>query len=313
MDSKSNIGDETISQFHNFIQKATALLGRVEIVEEGTTTQALEADLRRFERFINESKRTIAEHIRKTLKTHRGRLLTLSRSILPESCEILGVAGFAGNEDPYTNLVAWMLWPESNPDLALRLQKAWLEALELREWAMKLEEPAKPRPQFVTPDGRPDLVMHFSKPDVILVVEAKTGAEEHETPGGVPQSKAYLPAVRLALKVRSDHPAEMVFLTPDGRHPADETAKATTYEKLTVVIAEILSHENVSPEMRWAYCCVLTHLLTHTTRGGREMVNAIRQYAAKNVDLDGLTDDGIVADLAFMGPLCRTLRLGESK
>jgi hypothetical protein len=49
----------------------------------------------------------------------------------------------------------------------------------------KLVERVQPQTQFITATSRPDLVMHFKQLGFVLVVEAKTGSDEHETPDGV--------------------------------------------------------------------------------------------------------------------------------
>ena len=126
-------------------------------------THHAQQSIAEFESFIAQAKPIVVQQIRETLQAHRAQLENLRRWVVPESCDILAVAGLSGREDRYTNLIAWMLWPEGKPELALRCQKAWLKALGLHKDAIQMKEAVKPEPQFETKDGRPDMVMHFQQ------------------------------------------------------------------------------------------------------------------------------------------------------
>jgi hypothetical protein len=112
-----------------------------------------------------------------------------------------------------------MLRPPDQPKVARRCQRALLASLGID--GKRLVEPVDPQTQFDTGISRPDLVMHFEKLGFVLVVEAKTGSDEHETPDGVMQCRAYPPHVRNKLRLDHDYPVKVVYLTPNGDDAED--------------------------------------------------------------------------------------------
>ena len=303
------LGAETLSRFSAFIEKAKTALPLREFRAARSLTREPQQLIAHFEAFIRQAKPIVSEQIKNTLHTHRKRLDNICRWVVPHSCDILAVAGLRRDEVSYTNLIAWMLWPEGRPDLALRLQRAWLKALGRGDISTNLAKAVEPRTEVSTDGGRADMVLNFENPDFILIVEAKMGTEEHSDPDDQWQTERYPASVRRSLQLPVDHPGVMVFLTPDGREAHAKAAIVTTYELLTTVIAETLSPEEIIPALRWAYSAVITHLLAHTTPGGFDGIEAIRQYACRcGVDF---TNDELLTDLGFLGPLCRLLRLGE--
>jgi hypothetical protein len=309
------VSAETVSRFKAFIQQAKTLLSSGELhTQANPLTHHAQQSIAEFESFIAQAKPIVIQQIRETLQAHRAQLENLRRWVVPESCDILAVAGLLGDEDPYTNLIAWMLWPEGKPELALRCQRAWLKALGLHKDAMQIKEAVKPKTQFETKDGRPDMVMHFQQLRLILIVEAKTGTSEHETPNSESQTQAYPAAVRERLGLPKDYRAEIVFLTPDGREAANPNAIATTYKSLVTVIAASLSPDEMSQHLRWGYSAVITHFLTHAVHSQADMIKAIR-LVANYIPLGrgGLSNNQIFENLSTLGPLCRTLQMGDSR
>lgn len=300
----------TISRFQSFIRRATTLLPARGLEATAPAASRSPLALPAFEAFVREATPLVVEQIQATLHLHSRRLRSVCRWLLPKSSDILSAAGLAGDEVPYTRLIAWILWPEDRPDLALRVQRAWLKTLGLGDVSAQLTIAARPQTELATDGGRADLVMHFDPPDFILVVEAKVGAEEYGSPDAGWQTDDYPLAVRQRLGLPHDHPGAMVFLTPDGRQAHAEAAIRTTYEALTTTISETLSPEEVGPELRWAYAAVITHLLTHTSPGGVAGVEALRKCA--RLETLDLPPEQVLSNLQFLGPLCRSLRHGES-
>lgn len=308
------VSAETVSQFNAFIKQANTLLSApvLNIKREPLTDYARQS-ITEFESFIAQAKPIVLQQIRATLRAHRSELTNLCRWVVPQSCEILAAAGLSGGENSYTNLIAWMLWPDGEPKLALRCQKAWLKSLGLKI-AIEMKEATRPMPQFVTKNGRPDMVMHFQQPDFILIVEAKTGTEEHETPNNDWQTQAYPAAVRERLGLPKDHPGAMVFLTRDGREAVNSDAIVSTYERLATVIAASLSPDEISNNLRCAYSTVITHFLTHAAHSETDKVEAMR-LLAKNILLrqERLSNNYILNNLSILGPLCRNLDIGNTR
>jgi hypothetical protein len=297
------------SRFNAFIEQAKAVMAHRELPATSSLIRETKKDpIAQFESFVKQATPIVSKEIKTTLLTHRKRLANICRWLVPQSCDILTAAGLSRNEVRYTMLIAWMLWPEKRPDLALRLQKAWLKALGCDDISSGLAKAVKPRTELSTDGGRADMVLDYE--NFIVIVEAKMDTDEHVTPNDTWQTEGYPASVRRNLNRPQDHPCVMVFLTPDGREAYAKDAIVTTYEILTTVVAETVSPEEVSCEMlRWAYSVVITHLLTHTTPGGPDGIEAIRQYAGRR-DVD-FTTDQILKDLPFLGPLCRILRKGE--
>jgi len=304
------LNPKTILQFEAFIEEAK----RLSLAQNQPSAVATEPEvLARFQSFIEEATPLAVQTIRETLRANQTRLEKLCRWIVPESCDILTVSGLRGDEDPYTNLIAWMLFP-SDPKIALICQRAWLEAIGLSSLAKAITGPTEPKTQFVTDDGRPDLVMHFRKPDFVLIVEAKTATEEHATPNSQWQTEGYPAAVRRKLCLSADHPGAMIFLTPDGREAASADAIVTTYEVLVTAIAESLSPEELSPHLRSAYAQVITNVLTHAAHGGSNRALALQklnQYLSDEVD--SLSDAKIIENLGTLGALCQSLNSRNSR
>jgi len=266
-----------------------------------------------FEGFVKEAKYMAIRQVRRALEKRPDQLRNLCRWLIPASSDILAVAGFSGFEDPYTKLIKWMLYPPGRPDLAKRCQRAWLKALNL-PLAEKIEEAIEPAVQFVTEDGRADIVLHFQRPQYIVIIEAKIGSVEHETPGGKDQTAAYPSAVRSKLGLSKNHPGVMVFLTPNGLLAADESAISTTYDTLVGAIACELSPEELPFDLRWAYSTIITHLLTHAASGSLDKAMVLRELdKCLGGRASRLTDDQIIANLGTLGPICRSFETGVTK
>lgn len=302
---------ERIAEFSTFIESAKAMLESRDIpTTSPKRNNPQPAGVTLFENFIREATPIVIGQVRDTLRMHSERLNQICRWLVPEGCDILTAAGLNRDEVRYTRLIAWLLWPEQRPDLALRLQRAWLSALGQSDIAAKLTKAAEPKTELFDADGgRADLVLSFESPDFILIVEAKIDAEEYGTDDGGWQTELYPSSVRRRLHLPDHHPGIMVFLTPDGREAHARDAIMTTYELLTTVVANTLSPDEVDPDLRWAFAAVITHLLTHTTPNGTDRMEAFRRYAAHRHE--DILPDQLLKDLPFYGPLCRTLRTGE--
>ncbi|MDA0323944.1 MAG: hypothetical protein O2923_14680 [Verrucomicrobia bacterium] len=298
-------GPDAIIRFAAFIEQAKRLSGPAEKLEYREDSAA-ETSIAAFSEFLTRARPLVIEEVRNTLREHRGALNSISRWLLPPPCDILGAAGLNRDEVRYTRLIAWLLWPQGNPDLALRIQRAWLTKLGCVTVAENLTDAAEPKTEVATDDGRADLVMHFAHPEFVVIVEAKIDTEEHATPNTAWQTAGYPAAVRRKLRLPEDHPGIMVFLTPDGREPHGSDVVVTTFEQVISTVSEAVCPHDLNPEMRWAYSAVITHLLTHATPGGADKVEAIRRYA--RCAQDEMTEELLVRDLPLLGPLSRMLR-----
>jgi len=294
----------TITRFREFINQAKPLLR--------TEENRMRPHINNFRSFLVDAKPIVLHQIRNTLQAHRGRLKNLNGVLLENTCDILAAAGLSGDEDRYTKLMAWMLWPKGKPELALRFQKAWLHALGQHKIARRLKKAVEPETQRLTKNGRLDMVMDFRQPNFALIVEAKTGTEEHEAPSGEMQTIAYPAELRRSRNLKDNYPIRVVFLTPDGRKAANPKAICTTYETFVMAIADSIG--KMSLGLRWAYSFVITHLLEYAASGGTGSLSIIRRIAKRGSSTSGgLSDKEILENVGTLGRLCRSLKAGDAK
>jgi hypothetical protein len=292
-----SVSFQTTADFAVFIEQAKTILGQ----------SSSRLPIAEFSDFLEASKPLAIQLVRQALKDHHEQLKNLCHWLIPSSLDILAVAGLSGFEDPYTNLIKWMLYPPGMPDLAIRCQRAWLKALDLPV-AADITEAIEPQTQLGTDDGRADIVLHFQQQHYLVIIEAKIGSEEHETPKSIAQTIAYPSAVRRRLGLPNDYPGIMVFLTPDGVLAADASAVSTTYETLVTALACELSPAELPPHLSWAYSTIITHLLAHAASGSPNKAEALRELSAcLGGRAASLTDEQIIAAIGTLGPICRTL------
>jgi len=292
-----SVSFQTIADFAVFIEQAKTILGQ----------SSSRLPIAEFSDFLEASKPLAIQLVRQALKDHHKQLKNLCHWLIPPSLDILAVAGLSGFEDPYINLIKWMLYPPDRPDLAIRCQRAWLKALG-PPVAEEISEAIEPWVQLGTDDGRADIVLHFQQQKYLVIIEAKIGSEEHETPKSIAQTIGYPSAVRRRLGLSDDYPGIMVFLTPNGVLAADASAVSTTYDMLVAAIACELSPAELPPHLSWAYSTIITHLLTHAASGSLNKAEALRKLSAcLGGQAASLTDEQIIAALGTLGPICRTL------
>ena len=293
-----------ITRFREFINQANTVLRKKE--------DRMLPHIEKFRSFLDQAEPIVIHQIRDVLKAHRGRLKNLNGVLLENACDILAAAGLRGDEDRYTKLMAWMLWPEGKPELALRFQKAWLQALGLHNIARRLKKAVKPETQKLTKSGRLDMVIDFRQPNIVLIVEAKTGTEEHEAPSGEMQTIAYPAELRRSRNLKDNYPIRVVFLTPDGRKAANPKAICTTYETFVMAIADSIG--KMSLGLRWAYSFVITHLLEYAASEGTGSLSIIRRIAKRGSSTSGgLSDKELLENVGTLGRLCRSLKAGDAK
>lgn len=244
-----------VEDFEEFLEKARRIFDAAET-----------SNIRSFELFVEKSSKLVVDPVRKDLIRVKPRLASLKNFLLPTKLDLLRVAGLTYAEDPYTELIAWVMDPDVNPNAALEIQRSWLNRLEITE---PIEQPASPKTQFRTADGIPDLVLEY--PKFLVIVEAKTGSDEHLTPGSLRyQTESYPSATRKALNLPELHPTFMVFLTPDRRAPKNGDAKPTTYLEFATSMATALTGVELAGDLRSLYSAIVTHFVTCAAVDGLE-------------------------------------------
>lgn len=291
--------DQSYQSFAGFIAEAEPLMS------VWPSRRAAFADL------AEPAARVVAGYIRASLQANRLELEELCRWIVTPEADVFSAAGLAGNEVACTRLVSWMLHPPNEPQIALLCQRAWLSKLGRRDIGNKLKAPAVPALELHTEDGRADLVLDFERPDYLLIVEAKLGTEEHETPSGSWQTAAYPAAVRARLGLPPDHPGDLVFLTPNGQEGEDANAIAATYEGLITAVTSTLGSlppSGLSQELRWAYAAISTHLLNQAAPSGMSFSVTLQTVVRPWLNREAtLTDARILSNVRMLGRLCRLL------
>jgi hypothetical protein len=193
----------------------------------------------------------------------RERVALLQPWLMPH--DLLAIAGLDYAEDAYTELVAWALNPNTHPASAGRRQQAWLAHLKLPS-EIALRSPTHPVTQLLTADGIPDLVLRYA--EFVVVVEAKTVSDEHDTPSGAMQTLAYAAAVRTTLGLPASTPVYIVFLTPDRRQAANPDAVRTSYLDFVLAMAEALDPNELSQDLHAAFKMVLSHFALYAVPPG---------------------------------------------
>lgn len=266
--------DTLSSSFREFVQQATPPLQS----REASTGSASIAE---FEKFAVEAAILLFRDAADYVAWLSVAIVPLEPSLLAH--DVLAVSGIAGDENRYTELLAWALWPPNDSGLAGACQRAWIRY----STGLQPIRPVQPRTQFYTDDGVPDLVLAYDERPT--VVEAKTRSNEHETPRTRRmQTIAYPPAVRRALGLAEEGPSEMVFLTVDRSPPANGLAHAISYLETALVIAGVIEAAQMSEELRAAYRIVLGHLARRAVPDDldiHEVLVAVRAWrTAENAD-----------------------------
>lgn len=205
----------------------------------------------------------------------------LSEAVRPlepclEPIDVLELSGITGDENKYTRLLAWLLYPTEHPEFAATCQRAWLgHVLQ----GFTPDGAAIPQPQLVTDDGIPDLVLRYG--DVPVVVEAKTGTSEHPTPGSRSmQTIAYPAAVLRKFELPPGGPSHVIFLTPDRRRAANEDARPVSYLETALVLARAVDAATVPERVRQAYRAVLGHFAAHALPPGLDLADVLAAVRA---------------------------------
>ncbi len=219
-----------------------------------------ETPLASFRDFVDHAEDLLQQAVAKQLPHIRKRLACLQTWLLPEKCDLLQVAGLSYVENSYTELIAWCLDPKTDIAAALACQRSLLAIFGVPDFGDR-KVPAQPRTQFVTfVKAIPDLVLQYD--NLLVVVEAKTGTGEHETPTGENQTVAYPKAVRSTLGLPENFATVMVYLTPDRSSPAAAAAVAVSYLEIAIAFAAGLQAVVLNEDVKTLYKLVITHLAT---------------------------------------------------
>jgi len=297
--------DELVAQFERFLEKARPLVAenlveanaevrpRLEVTPAEPSHDSKVAD---FERFLDQARPLVVGNMIEAMVEVRPRLELVRPWMLDQ--DILTVVGASFVEDAYTELLAWVLYPQGNPTVALACQRAWLSVLGITK-ASSIETPVIPHTQFVAQGGRPDMIMDYRAAGFVVVVELKTGSEEHDTPHGGMQTEAYPQLVRRSLALPDECDVEMVFLTPSGIPAANEQAINTTYHQFVVALAITLDGLTLDSSLKWSYSTIFTHLLRHASPNRLDGAKILRTVSVLlEKDTARVRDGAMLANLA---------------
>lgn len=251
-----------IDQFRRFIELSRTLIATVHV----------DSPVSSFQQFLQESTPLLIDPIRTSLEKLGGRLALMQRWLVAH--DLLRIAGFTYAEDPYTELIAWAIHPNTHPDSAMQRQRAWLRSFPF-DACLDFIRAAIPETQLFTNDGIPDLILKYES--FVVVVEAKTGSAEHTAPSGALQTVAYPDAVRHRLSLDESIPIYIVFLTPDRRAAANPKAVNTTFAEFSLSLAAELETVSLPEDLRWAYRMLLTHFFTCAVPRGVDVLSLLRK------------------------------------
>jgi hypothetical protein len=245
----SDLADSMIARFRDFVARGGEL-----VLATSPTGRLSE-----FRQFIQVARPLLLHDLPTRLSALRPSLDCIRRWLLPQGYDLLKEAGMTFDENAYTNLMAWSLRPSTHPATALQRQTAWLSALSI-PGVDDLQQAADPLVRCRTADGAPDMVLRYDR--LVVVIEAKTGTEEHPTPSGAPQSIAYPRAVRHHLGITTDVPVHLIFLTADGTAPASPDGVQATYLGFAAALAAGLAAADLPEDLRHLFRLWITHLAT---------------------------------------------------
>lgn len=256
-----------IGAFRTFLEGARELLARgidstPRLIQHAQQDPSGGLPVERYRVFIERAQPLIVEPARKMLGAIAPRLATLNGVLLDARYDLLEVAGLSYVEDAYTELMRWALDGAIDPQMALACQRAWLAHLEIS--VARLGAPLSAQTWLATDGGIPDLILR--SPECVVIVEAKTGSDEHNTAGGdLPQTIAYPQAVRRQLQLAEEFPLHMVFLTPDRQPAANPDATCTTYLDFALALAGAIQEcgDALDERRRWPYALLVTHWIDY--------------------------------------------------
>lgn len=215
-----------------------------------------------FAAFTESAATVLAAEASDLLDELRQSLEIVAPWLLPH--DALAIAGVTHSEDPYTELLAWLLGEAAHPASVAARQRHFL-MIAAPELLAQVTLPGEVRTQVTTDDGIPDLVIQFDQG--LLIVEAKTGTGEHPTPSGTPQTLAYPEAVRRAFGLGANTPVSVAFLTLDGALPANPRAVSVTWAGSALAVCRSLHDTDLPGRARTTFAVVLNHLLTASSDG----------------------------------------------
>jgi len=250
------MSDLPINEFRRFIEKAKTLAPTM----ESNGPPAL--PINDFCSFVEKSKPLVVGPVREKLEELRVFLQPIKPWILPYDLDLLRITQLTYMEDPYTELIAWAIDPNTHPDSGLARQQAWLDTFDFGK-PLTIKNEVAPRTQLGTPEGVPDLVLNYE--EFVVVVEAKTKSKEHKVRSGKGemQTIAYESSVLAPLRRKPDTPVYVVFLTENGEQAANSKAYNATYLEFVHSLCLALAGYSLPDEVFWAFCLTITHLFTH--------------------------------------------------
>lgn len=265
------MGDDLSERFRAFIEQARAI--RHNEPEPVATSWApaiatpKEKTIADFRAFVAKAEPIVTSRAREALR----RIAPDAQRVLPwlTKHDLIAIAGYSRAEESYTRLLQWALEAGGQAEIALRVQRALLEHLGIEH---DLQAPLEVRIEVETEHGRPDLVLFDSS--LLVVIEAKTDTQEHETPNGLPQTVDY-PNVGPALDIPNARVA-MVFLTPDRRRAANPEAKLLSFAEIAFVLANAMTMMAVDDDLRAGYRLLITHWLERGGPRGFDVAKALR-------------------------------------
>lgn len=270
--------DSTQQRFSTFLANAQALQAR-----RSAQTQH-PPNARAFAGFLGQSRTMLQQRAERLVSQLTPVAKALSDWVVGH--DLLSVAGYSMVETAYTNLLAWALFPPEQPSVALQCQREWAARVAPN---LKITHPVKPRHQFDTSDGIPDLVLFYDTG--VIVVEAKTKTGEHNAPSGIPQTIAYPKSVAQRLALNSEDSIHVVFLTPDGRPGRNQNACCTTYESVGISLAKALNQiAPIDESLRQAYRLLISHWVSSTEDEPGETIKIIRLLSGRSTSTTSEND-----------------------
>ncbi|MBK8205304.1 MAG: hypothetical protein IPK87_00795 [Planctomycetes bacterium] len=235
-----------IATFSRFVHRAEGML----------RSGSMEPPVASFQAFIEQVTPLAIGEVRKQFE----RLRSMANQLATWWTEhdLVSVLGVRHAEDPYSELLAWMIRRETHPP-SFETRVGTVLALVSPELAGRAGDVKEIRTQVATPGGGvPDIVIRLS--DTAAIIEAKTGTGEHVTPAGRMQTVGYPDAVQQLFGLPNK--PKIAFLTLDRTAAENPEATLLTWADCAAALAKALFKKDVDT----TFGAILSVGITHFVR-----------------------------------------------
>lgn len=239
------IGQAEVAKFSRFVREAEGML----------RSGAMEPPVASFQAFIEQVTPLAIGEVRKQFEQLRS--LANQLATWWTEHDLVSVLGVRHAEDPYSELLAWMIRRETHPP-TFEARVGAILSLISPTLAHRAADVRGIRTQVATNRGGvPDIVILL--PDTAAIIEAKTGSAEHETPAQRMQTLGYPDAVQSLFGLATK--PLIAFLTLDRAEAANPQATLLTWADCAAALATALFKKDIDSTLSALFSVAITHFV----------------------------------------------------